>query len=74
MALSTTEKLLKVLGELPETRRCEVLDFARYLYWLEQQAKEEREAWLTFGLDRPELYGPNEPEYTEADLKPETKP
>lgn len=69
MALSTTEKLLKVLEVLPEARQYEVLDFARYLYWLERQTREEREDWTRFGQGEwAELYGPNEPEYTEADI------
>ena len=70
--MSTKEKLLKVMETLPEIRLCELLDFARYLRWLEQQDKEERNAWLTFGPEPAEMYGPDEPEYTEADLlKPE---
>ena len=69
---STKEKLLQVVDALPEMRLCELLDFARYLRWLEQQAKEEREAWLGFGSAHvDQAYGPDEPEYTEADLKPE---
>jgi len=70
--MNTKEKLLKVMENLPETRLCEILDFARFLYWLELQEKEERDAWLTFGREPPGMYGPDEPEYTEADLlKPE---
>ena len=38
--MSTAEKILKVLEGLPEIRKHELLDFARYLYWLERQAKE----------------------------------
>jgi len=72
---STKEKLLQVVDTLPEMRLCELLDFARYLRWLEQQEKEEREAWLNFGQAHlTEAYGPDEPEYTEADLKPDPNP
>jgi hypothetical protein len=71
-AMTTTEKLLKVLEALPERRLGEVLDFARFVYWLERQEKEEFDAWHRFGQGQwDELYGPNEPEYTEADIKPE---
>jgi hypothetical protein len=74
--MSTKEKLLKVMENLPETRLSELLDFARFLYWLERQEKEEREDWLRFGTDQfAQAYGPDEPEYTEADiLKPESNP
>jgi hypothetical protein len=72
--LTTKEKILKVLENLPETRQFEVLDFARFLYWLEVQDKQERQAWLSFGSGPAEMYGPDEPEYTEADLKPELNP
>ena len=74
-AMRTKDKLLKVMENLPETRLCELLDFARFLYWLEQQEKEEREDWQRFGLAHlAQAYGPDEPEYTEADLKPELNP
>ncbi len=71
--MSTKEKLMKVMENLPETRLCELLDFARFLYWLEQQEKEERDDWLRFGTEQfAQAYGPDEPEYTEADIiKPE---
>ena len=61
------------MENLPETRLYELLDFARFLYWLEQQEKEEREDWLRFGMESfAQAYGPDEPEYTEADIiKPE---
>ena len=73
--MRTKDKLLKVMENLPETRLCELLDFARFLYWLEQQEKEEREDWQRFGLAHlAQAYGPDEPEYTEADLKPELNP
>jgi hypothetical protein len=55
-------------------RLCEVLDFSRYLRWLEHQEKAEREAWLGMHPEPPGMYGPNEPEYTEADLKPYPNP
>jgi len=74
--MSAKEKLLKVMETLPEIRLCELLDFARFLRWLEQQEKEECDDWLHFGTEQfAQAYGPDEPEYTEADvLKPEPNP
>ena len=73
--MTTKEKLLKVLDALPEARLSEVLDFARFFYWLERQAKEEAEDWQRFGLEQlARTYGPDEPEYTEADIKPGPNP
>lgn len=74
--MSTRDKLLKVMENLSETRLCELLDFARYLYWLEQQEKEELADWQRFGREQfAQAYGPDEPEYTEADIiKPEPNP
>ncbi len=73
--ITTKEKILQVMDTLPEIRLCELLDFARYLRWLEERAKQERDDWLRFGQAGQEAgYGPDEPEYTEADLKPELNP
>jgi hypothetical protein len=73
--MTTQELVVQLLDQLPEARRVEVLDFVRYLYWLEQRAKEERESWQRFGLEQfAKCYGPNEPEYTLDDLKPERQP
>jgi hypothetical protein len=70
--MTTKEKVLKVMDNLPEARLCELLDFARFLYWLERQAQEEAEDWSRFGMQNlAQCYGPDEPEYTEADIKPE---
>lgn len=68
--MTTQEKLLKVLDALPEARLGEVLDFARFLYWLERQAKEEADDWQRFGLEQlARACGPDEPEYTEAGIR-----
>lgn len=65
--MSAKELLEQVLIELPEDRLQEVLDFARFL-----NAQEQGEAWREFGRAHlAQVYGPDEPEYTEADLKPE---
>jgi len=65
--MSVKETLEQVLNSLPEARQREVLDFAEFLSW-----QEERQAWRQFGQAQfARAYGPNEPEYTSADLKPE---
>jgi len=44
-----------------------VLDFAEFLSW-----QDDREGWRRFGAAQfARAYGPDEPEYTAADLKPE---
>jgi hypothetical protein len=66
------ETLLQLMRKLSDLRQYELLDFARYLCWLEQQEKEEAEDWHRFGIEQfSKAYGPNEPEYTVADIKPE---
>ena len=63
------ELIDELLEKLPDERLRQLLDFARFLGW-----EEERADWQRFGqaqLSR--AYGPDEPEYTEADLKAGTK-
>ena len=65
--MTVKETLEKVLEALPEERLREVLDFAVFLSW-----HEERGGWRQFGQAQfTRAYGPNEPEYTSADLKQE---
>ncbi len=65
--MSAKERLEKTLETLPEERLREVLDFAEFL-----SQREEQEAWRQFGQAQfGKAYGPNEPEYSLADLKPE---
>jgi hypothetical protein len=64
-----------MLAQLPTPRQHQVLDFVRSLRWLEAKDQEERDAWLKFGPGEwAELYGPDDDEYTEADIKPELNP
>ena len=73
--MNTKEILLQFFDKLSPVRQCQLLDYARYLCWLEQREKEETEDWHRFGLEQFEkAYGPDEPEYTEADIKPELNP
>jgi hypothetical protein len=60
------EQLNQVVKKLPEEQLREILDFAMFL-----SAKREREEWQSFGRAQfARAYGPDEPEYTEADIKP----
>jgi hypothetical protein len=55
----------QVLQDLPEERLREVLDFACFI-----AQRRESEDWQAFGrMQLARAYGPDEPEYTEADLK-----
>ena len=57
--------LEKVLQTLPDERQQEVLSYAEFLSW-----REETIAWQNFGKAQlAKAYGPNEPEYSSADLK-----
>ena len=57
-----------VLDELPEDRLRQLLDFARFL--AEQREADEWEELALQGLAG--AYGDDEPEYTLADIKPDT--
>ena len=66
----TLNQVHEILAGLCEEQLREVLDFARFL-----QVRQEHEEWRQFGAQQlARAYGPDEPEYTEADLKPELNP
>jgi hypothetical protein len=68
--MSMKKALDELLATFPEDQLREVLDFARFV-----NARQEREEWRRFGSGQlARAYGPNEPEYSEADLKPELNP
>ncbi len=68
--MSVREALDKLLEGLPEERLRDIVDFAQFLSW-----QEERTAWRQFGQSQlARAYGPNEPEYSPADLKREPNP
>ncbi len=68
--MTARQMLEQVLLELPEDRLVEVLDFARFV-----SVREEYEAWREFGPGQlARAYGNDEPDYSEADLKPELNP
>ena len=65
--MSARESLRKLIEEMPDERLRQVLNFAEFLSW-----QEERAAWRAFRQAQlARAYGPDEPEYTVADLKPE---
>jgi hypothetical protein len=67
LEVTVRDVLNQVLDSLPEQRVREVLDFAMFLHW-----REEDQLWQQFGLEQlAKAYGPDEPEYTEADIRPE---
>jgi len=68
--MSARESLEKLLENMPEERLREVVDFAAFLTW-----QNDREGWRQFGQAQlARAYGPDEPEYTRADLKLEKSP
>jgi Protein of unknown function (DUF2281) len=59
--------LQQVIQELPEDRLRELLDFARFI-----AQSREADDWQAFGRSQFEqVYGSDEPEYSESDVKPE---
>jgi hypothetical protein len=63
------EVLDQVLDRLPEARVRQVLDFAMFLRW-----QEEDQLWHTFSLDQlAEAYGTEEPDYSEELTKPDAQ-
>ncbi len=65
--MSARESLAKLLENMPEERLRELADFAAFLNW-----QDERDGWRRFGQAQlARAYGPDEPEYTLADVKPE---
>jgi hypothetical protein len=68
--MTVKESLEQVLPTLTEQQQQEILDFAMFL-----SGKNEREEWRELGRQSlARAYGPNEPEYTEADIKPRRQP
>ena len=67
--MSAREKLEQLLKNMPEDRLREIVDFAAFL-----SGQEERDGWQRFGQAQfARAYGPDEPEYTLADVKLENK-
>jgi hypothetical protein len=65
--MTLKERIDKLLQGMPEDRLYELLNFAEFLSW-----RDEESAWRRFGRAQlAKAYGPNEPDYSAADLKPE---
>jgi hypothetical protein len=65
-ALASLETLLQGLSD---DRRRQLIDFARFL-----AVEDERRSWEEFGrIQLARGYGPDEPEYSAADIKPGTE-
>ena len=63
--MTTKDALTQVLARLDEERLREVLDFARFV-----SARDERREWTDLALEGlARAYGPDEPEYSETDIK-----
>jgi hypothetical protein len=55
----------QLLQTMPEERLYEVLSFAQFLSW-----RDEEDSWRRFGQRQfAKAYGPNEPDYSATDLK-----
>jgi hypothetical protein len=66
--MTTREALNQVLEDLPDSRLAEVLDFAAFLRW-----RDEDQDWRRFGLSQfARAYGENEPGYSLDDVQPES--
>jgi hypothetical protein len=68
--MSILKSLDELLSTLPEDQVRQVLDFARFL-----QFKQDQDQWSGFGAQQfARAYGPDEPEYTEADVQQSQRP
>lgn len=68
--MSTKELLHRVVDELPEEQARALLELAESL-----PLRREAEEWRAFARQQmSRLWGPDEPEYSLADLKPELNP
>ena len=66
--MTKREVLNQVLEDLPDDRVAEVLDFATFLCW-----RNEDQDWRRFGLSQfARAYGENEPEYSFGDIQTES--
>jgi hypothetical protein len=68
--MNTRGDLDPLLETLSEERFRQLIEFARFLV-----IEQERQEWGQFGQDQfARAYGPDEPEYTAADIKPSRGP
>lgn len=65
--MTVQEQLEQLVGTMPEADRRFLLEMARFL-----SLGGGHEGWQRFGMEHfARAYGDDEPEYTEADVKPE---
>lgn len=65
--MSVKKTLDELLATFADEQLRAVLDFAQFVH-----ARQEREEWRRFGIQQlARAYSPNEPDYTQADLKAE---
>jgi len=68
--MNTRGDLDPLLETLSDERLRQLIEFARFLV-----IEQERQEWGQFGQDQfARAYGPDEPEYTAADIKPNREP
>ena len=68
--MSALARLEPILEGLSEDRIRQLIDFARFL-----AVEQERQEWLRFGPQQlARAYGPDEPDYSEADIRPDRQP
>jgi hypothetical protein len=66
-AMDVRAVLEPLLEGLPDDRLGQLIDFARFLAW-----QEERKNWQAFGQSQlANAYGPDEPEYSLSNIKPQ---
>jgi len=69
MTAAAQNELERLLPDLSAAQMRQVLDFAKFLQW-----QEDRREWQRFGKQQfARAYGDNEPEYTLADIREDSK-
>jgi len=64
-----SKELEQLIADLSEEQVRELVNFAKFLRW-----SDERREWCEFGQQQfAKAYGDDEPEYTLADLRPESE-
>ncbi len=68
--MNARARLEPILESLSDDRIRQLIDFARFL-----AMEQDRQEWQSFGQEQlARCYGQNEPEYTEADIRPGRRP
>lgn len=68
--MSALSRIEQILDGLSEDRIRQLIDFARFL-----AVEQDRQEWLEFAQHQlAQAYGPDEPEYSESDIRPRRDP